>query len=184
VLLAADQLVDFTLAGRAACRGAVKPLSPARAVLCLFTLGAGCAHSGAGGPADEEAAVAEGILAAIRLYSPGKASTSGPYCIEVNASPGFERGVVELLTARGVEALTMPECKASSKDAVFWVKVQTYEWMDWMAHTQLDVRGTVETRPDVTAGYRLSWWRATFRASLGLRDGKWTTLAADDLGRI
>jgi hypothetical protein len=143
----------------------------------------GCAHSGAGGQADAETAVAEGVLAAIRLYSPGKAPAPGPYCVEVNASPDFERAVVALLTSRGVDALAMAECPARGKDAVFWVKVQSYEWMDWMTHAQMDVHGTVETRPDVKTGFRLSWWRATFRASLGFRDGKWMTLAADDLGR-
>ena len=46
------------------------------------------------------------------------------------------------------------------------------------------LRGTVETRPEERSNFRLSWWRASFHASLGFRQGEWLTLAADDLGRI
>jgi hypothetical protein len=151
----------------------------------LLLLGVGCAHSGAATPEDEEAAVAEGVRAAIRLYSPGREPARGPYCVEVNSSPGFERAVTEILSAQmGLDAVPMTECATAGKNAVLWVKVQGYEWMDWMTRAQLDVRGTVEPRPDQNGGYRLGWYRASFRASLGYRDGHWTTIAASDLGRI
>lgn len=149
------------------------------ALLCVA-----CAHPGAATPADEEAAVAEGVRAAIRLYSPGKEPARGPYCVEVTASPAFEQAVLEDLAASGIDARAMTACAAAAQNSVLWVKVQGYEWMDWVTHAQLDVRGTVEPPPGQGGGYRLSWWRASFRASLGYRDGRWTTIAASDLGRM
>jgi hypothetical protein len=148
-------------------------------------LGMGCAHAGAATAADEEAAVAEGVRAALRLYSPGKELPAGPYCIEVaNAPSDFERGVVASLAAAGIDAVAMAECSTGAKDAVFWVKVQSYGSTDWIQRAEFEVQGTVETRPDQQARFRLGWFRATFHASLGYRDGRWVTLAADDLGRI
>jgi hypothetical protein len=145
----------------------------------------GCAHAGAATPADEEAAVAEGVRAALRLYSPGKDLPAGPYCVEVtNASPDFERGVVARLSSSGVDAVTMRDCASAGKQVVFWVKVQSYESMDWIQRAEFDVRGTVETPPAERARFRLGWFRATFHASLGYRDGRWITLTADDLGKI
>jgi hypothetical protein len=161
------------------------PLKVASSLLVVGScLALGCAHAGAASEADEEAAVAEGVRAAIRLYSPGKEPPAGPYCVEVDGSPAFERGVVAVLDGMGLDAVPMPACPREGKNAVLWVKVQSFEWTDWVTRTQLDVHGTVETRPEEHGAFRLGWWRATFHASLGYRDGRWTTLAADDLGRI
>jgi hypothetical protein len=159
-------------------------LTSAGALVLSVLVSAACAHSGAGTPADEEAAVAEGVRAAIRLYSPGKELARGPYCVEVNASPDFERAVLENLAASGLDARAMTACAPATASSVLWVKVQGYEWMDWVTHAQLDVRGTVEPPPGQNGGYRLDWWRASFRASLAFRDGRWTTIAASDLGRM
>jgi len=159
-------------------------LTPALTLAIGLLLDPGCAHSGAATPADEEAAVAEGVRAAIRLYSPGSEPARGTYCVEVSASPTFEQAVLEDLAASGIDARAMTACATAPRGSVLWVKVQGYEWMDWMTHAQLDVRGTVEPPPGQGGGYRLSWWRASFRASLGYRDGRWTTLAASDLGRM
>lgn len=159
-------------------------LIPVAALLSL-ALGTACAHAGASTPADEQAAVAEGVRAALRLYSPGNDLPAGPYCVEVtNAPPDFERGVLARLAASSVDAVAMPDCATAGKDAVLWVKVQSYGSTDWIQRAEFEVQGTVETRPDQRARFRLGWFRATFHATLGYRDGRWVTLAADDLGRI
>ncbi len=92
--------------------------------------------------------------------------------------------MVQALGAVGILAVSMRECESRGSDALLWVRVQSFEWMDVVMHATLDVRGTVETRPDERRNFRLSWWRATFHASLSFREGQWLTLSADDLGRI
>jgi hypothetical protein len=151
---------------------------------CSLAAAAGCAHAGAGTESDEEAAVAAGVKAALRLYTPDNEDVRGPYCVEVEGGADFERGVVVALGATGILAVDMPECATRGRDALLWVKVTAYEWTDIVTHGTLDVRGTVETRPDERSNYRLSWWRASFHATLGFRQGEWLTLAADDLGRL
>jgi hypothetical protein len=162
----------------------VKAFAGALSLVLLLGAEAGCAHAGAGTESDEQAAVAEGVLAGLRLYTPANEPIRGPYCIEVEGTVDFERGVVAALGASGILAVAMPDCASLGRDALLWVKVASYEWMDIVAHGALDVRGTVETPPDERKNFRLSWWRATFHASLGFRHGVWLTLAADDLGRI
>lgn len=127
--------------------------------------------------------MAEGIRAALLLYLPLD-RLAGPVCVEVDSTSEFERGVVEVLGKKGLDAVAMTDCAKAAPDAALLVKVQSYEWMDWVAHNKLDMRGTVETRPDQRANFRLSWWRATFRASLAFQDGHWFALSAEDLGRI
>jgi hypothetical protein len=151
---------------------------------CSLAVAIGCAHAGAGTESDEEAAVAEGVRAALRLYTPANEPVVGPYCVEVEGGGDFERGVVAALGATGILAVAMPDCASRGRDAQLWVKVASYEWMDVVTHGTLDVRGTVETRPDERSNFRLFWWRASFHASLGFRQGQWLTLAADDLGRL
>jgi|GEM_PF-4506134 len=154
-------------------------------VLCAFA--SGCAHAGAGTDADAQAAVAEGVRAALKLYLPAEPALTGTVCVEVVsvASPAdFEQGVVDALGSKGIRAVPMSDCARAGRDVVLLVKVQSYEWMDWLTHAQMDVRGTVETRPDERRNFRLSWWRATFRASLAFHDGHWFAVSADDLGRL
>jgi hypothetical protein len=153
------------------------------ALLCLAVAG-GCAHAGAGTEPDEQAAVAAGVRAALRLYLPPNEALHGPYCVEVVATTDFEEGVVAALNASGILAVPMRDCKSKGSDAVLWVRIASYEWMDIVTHAAVDVRGTVETRADERRNFRLSWWRATFHASLGFHDGQWLPLSADDLGRI
>ena len=162
----------------------VKTFACALSLACSLAAGAGCAHAGAGTETDEEAAVAVGVRAALRLYTPVNEPVRGPYCIEVEGAADFEQGVVAALGASGILAVAMPDCASRGRDALLWVKVASYEWMDIVTHGTLDVRGTVETRPEERSNFRLSWWRASFHASLGFRQGEWLTLAADDLGRI
>ena len=129
--------------------------------------------------------MAEGVRAALRLYSPGQELPAGPYCVEVtNAPPDFEQAVVARLAGSGVDAVGVPDCARAGKDALFWVKVLSYGSTDWIRRAEFEVQGTMETRPDQRSRFRLGWFRATFRATLGYRDGRWVTLAADDLGRI
>lgn len=154
------------------------------AVLTLLCAIAGCAHAGAGTEPDEEAAVAAGVRAALRLYLPANEPVRGPFCVEVVSPTDFEQGVIHALGAAGVLAVPMRDCPSRGSDALLWVRVQSYEWMDIVTHGTLDVRGTVETRADEHSKFRLSWWRANFHASLGFREGEWVTLSADDLGRI
>jgi hypothetical protein len=161
----------------------VKVLTGALALLCCLALAAGCAHPGAGTEPDEEAAVAAGVRAALRLYLPTNDEVRGPVCVEVASSRNFEQGVVAALGPLGIVAVAMPDCASRGGDAALWVRIQSYEWMDVVAHSTLDVGGTVETRPDERANFRLSWWRATFHASVGFRQGQWFTNSADDLGR-
>jgi hypothetical protein len=128
--------------------------------------------------------VAAGVRAALRLYLPANEPVRGPFCVEVVSSTDFEQGVVQALGAMGIVAVPLRDCVTHGSDAPLWVRVQSYEWMVIVTHGTLDVHGTVETRPDEGSSFRLSWWRATFRASLGFRQGEWLTLSADDLGRI
>ena len=150
---------------------------------CLAFLSA-CAHAGAGTEPDEEAAVAEGVRAGLRLFLPPNDLLTGPICLEVVAHSDFERGVAGALGTLGTIAIPMSDCSKLGADAGVWVKIQSYEWMDIVTHGTLDVRGTVETRPDERSNFRLSWWRATFHASLAFHAGQWLTLSADDLGRM
>jgi hypothetical protein len=163
--------------------------NPARALATLalafpLALSGGCAHAEAGTEADAEAAVAEGVRAALRLYLPANEGLLGPYCVEVDGPADFEQGVVASLGASGLLAVAMRDCASRGRDALLWVKIANYEWMDIVTHGTLDVQGTVETRPDERSKFRLSWWRATFHASLGFHQGQWLTLTASDLGRI
>ncbi len=162
----------------------MKAFARALSLACSLATAAGCAHAGAGTESDEEAAVAAGVKAALRLYTPDNEDVRGPYCVEVEGGADFEQGVVAALGTTGILAVAMPDCASRGRDAMLWVKVASYEWMDVVTHGTLDVRGTVETRPDERSNYRLSWWRASFHASLGFRQGQWLTLAADDLGRL
>jgi hypothetical protein len=162
----------------------VKAFASALSLAFSLALGAGCAHAGAGTESDEEAAVAEGVRAALRLYTPINEDLRGPYCIEVEGGADFEQGVVAALGVRGVLGVAMPDCPSRGRDALLWVKVASYEWTDIVTHGTLDMRGTVETPPGERSNFRLSWWRASFHASLGFRQGQWLPLAADDLGRI
>jgi hypothetical protein len=162
----------------------VRAFATVLALLSLVALNGGCAHAGAGTESDEEAAVAEGVRAALRLYLPANEPLQGPYCIEVAASREFERGVVAALGASSILAVAMPDCPSRGRDAQLWVRIASYEWTDIVTHGTLDVQGTVETRPDEPSKFRLSWWRATFRASLAFREGQWLTESASDLGRI
>ncbi|MGO8969352.1 MAG: hypothetical protein ACLQDQ_07245 [Myxococcaceae bacterium] len=157
----------------------------ARALVLLagVALATGCAHTGAGTEADEEAAVAEGIRAAIRLYLPANEPLPGAVCVEVASPSDFERGVVVALADKGMLAVAMADCGRGGKGPGLLVRVLSYEWVDWLTHGTLTMRGTVETPPDEASKFRLSWWRAQFRASLGFHDGQWVA-AADDLGRI
>lgn len=162
------------------------PVSVLRHALVLascIALG-GCAHAGAGTEPDEEAAVAAGVRAALRLYLPANEPVRGPFCVEVVSTTDFELGVVQALGALGIVATPLRDCVSHGSDASLWVRVQSYEWTDIVLHGTLDVRGTVETRPDEGSSFRLSWWRASFRASLAFRQGEWLTLSADNLGRI
>ncbi len=163
---------------------AVKAFSGALALVSCLVFGGGCAHAGAGTDEDEQAAVAAGIRAAVRLYLPPNEPVRGPFCVEVLSTADFERGVIQALGAVGIIAVAMRDCETNGSDALLWVRVQSYEWMDIVTHATLDMHGSVETRPDERSNFRLSWWRATFRASLGFRQGEWLTLSADDLGRI
>jgi hypothetical protein len=162
----------------------VRLLRVCLSLLACVALEAGCAHPGAGSEPDQEAAVAAGVRAALLLYTPPSQTLQGPFCVEVAASADFERGVVAALGGLGILAVAMPDCAVSGRDAVLWVKIQSYESMDWVAHGTLDVRGTVETPPDERSNFRLAWWRASFHASLGFRGGQWVTLSASDLGHI
>jgi len=153
------------------------------ALLSGIALVAGCAHAGAGTEADTEAALAEGVRAAVRLYLPPEEALAAPICVEVASTSDFEVGVVAALRDKGMFAVAMPDCSRTGKDAVLLVRVLSYDWVDWLTHGKLVMQGTVETRPDERANFRLSWWRANFRASLGFHDGQWVA-AADDLGRI
>lgn len=162
----------------------MKTLSRAAAVVLALALGAGCAHAGAGTEADEEAAVAAGVRAALRLYLPANEPLSGPYCVEVDGPADFEQGVVASLGASGILAVAMRECASKGRDAGVWVRISFHEWTDIVAHSAVAVRGTVETRPDERANFRLSWWKANFRASLVYQQGHWAVDSADDLGRI
>jgi hypothetical protein len=162
----------------------LKPLTRALLLLGFGCLGWGCAHASAGTDADEQGAVAAGVRAGLRLYVPPNEGVHGPLCVEVSSSQDFEEGVVAALRASGVLAVAMQDCATEGKDALYWVRVQSYEWTDIVAHGTVDIRGTVETRPDERANFRLSWWRARFQASLGFNGGEWHTLSADDLGRM
>jgi len=162
----------------------VKGLPVVLVLGCSLAALTGCAHAGAGSESDEEAAVAAGVRAALRLYTPDNQDVRGPYCVEVEGGADFEQGVVAALGATGILAVAMPDCASRGRDALLWVKVAAYDWTDIVTHGALDVRGTVETRPDERSNYRLSWWRASFHASVGFRQGQWLTLAADDLGRL
>jgi hypothetical protein len=162
----------------------VKAFARALSVVSCLALSGGCAHAGAGTEQDEEAAVAAGVRAAARLYLPPNEPVRGPFCVEVVSSADFEQGVVLALGAVGILAVPMRDCESKGSDAMLWIRVQSFEWMDIVTHGTLDVRGTVETRPDERSNFRLSWWRATFHASLGFRQGEWLTLSVDDLGRI
>jgi len=150
----------------------------------LFPLAfaSGCAHAGAGTEADSEAAVAAGVLAAVRLYLPPEEAVPG-LCVEVSSSSEFEQGVVALLQQQGTMVVTMPDCGRLGRGAALWVRVLSYDWVDWLTHGKMEVQGTVETHPAERANFRLSWWRASFRARLAFQDGQWVA-AADDLGRI
>jgi hypothetical protein len=162
----------------------VRVLGSAATLLFTVLIGTGCAHAGAGTEADEEAAVAAGVRAALRLYLPANEPLSGPYCVEVDGPVDFERGVVAALGASGILAVSMRECATNGRDALVWVKISFHEWTDIVAHSAVDIRGTVETRPDERANFRLSWWKANFRASLVYQQGHWAVDSADDLGRI
>ncbi len=153
-------------------------------MLCALAIASGCAHAGAGTEADAQAAVAEGVRAALKLYLPADQPLSGAVCVEVVSPADFERGVVGALLADGVLAVAMADCTRAGAPVVLLVKVQSYEWTDWVAHGQLALQGTVETRPDERRNFRLSWWRATFRVNLAFRDGHWFAVSADELGRI
>jgi len=162
----------------------LKAFTGALALLGCICIGSGCAHASAGTDEDEEGAVAAAVRAALRLYVPANEEVRGPFCVEVASSHDFEEGVLAALRSSGVLALAMADCPAAGKEAQFWVRVQFYEWTDIVAHGTVDVRGTVETRPDERENFRLSWWRASFRASMGFHGGEWHTLSADDLGRM
>jgi hypothetical protein len=162
----------------------VKPFAAALALVCCTLLGQGCAHAGAGTESDEQAAVAAGVRAALRLYLPANEPVSGPYCVEVDGSTDFEQGVVAALGTSGILAVAMPDCASKGSDALVWVKVSSYEWMDVVAHGAVEMRGTVEARPDERANFRLAWRRVTFHVSLYYQSGHWAVDSADDLGRI
>lgn len=162
----------------------MRAFTDALALVLFAAFSGGCAHAGAGTETDQEAAVAEGVKAGLRLYLPPTETLRGPYCVEVAASADFERGVVAALGASGILAVAMPDCASQARDALLWVKIASYEWTDIVTHETLDVQGTIETRPDERSKFRLSWWRATFHASLGFRQGQWLTLSASNLGRI
>ncbi len=153
-------------------------------VLCALAIASGCAHAGAGTEADAQAAVAEGVRAALKLYLPPDQPQGGAVCVEVVSLADFERGVVEALASTGIPAVGMADCARAGPTVVLLVKVQSYEWTDWLTHGALAMQGTVETRPDERRNFRLSWWRATFRATLAFRDGHWLAVSADELGRI
>jgi hypothetical protein len=162
----------------------VKPLAAALTLFCSIALGAGCAHAGAGSESDEEAAVAAGVRAALRLYLPGNEPITGPYCVEVDGSADFEQGVVAALVTSGILAVAMRDCASKGSDALVWVKIASHEWMDVVAHGAVDVQGTAEARPDERANFRLAWRRVTFHVSLVYQSGHWAVDSADDLGRI
>lgn len=153
-------------------------------VVCALAIASGCAHAGAGSEADAQAAVAEGIRAALKLYLPVNQSLTGVVCVEVAAPADFERGVADVLGGTGLRAVAMADCAAAGNDVALLVKVESYEWMDWVAHAELQMHGTVETRPDERQNFRMSWWRATFRVGLAFQQGHWAVVSADDLGRI
>jgi hypothetical protein len=148
-----------------------------------MALATGCAHAGAGSEADTEAAIAAGVRAAVRLYLTPEEALAAPICVEVTSSTELESGVVAALRNKGTRAVAMSDCFRPGTDAVLQVRVLSYDWVDWVTHGKLDMRGTVETRPEERANFRLSWWRATFHASLSFYQGEWAA-AADDLGRI
>ncbi|MGO9831228.1 MAG: hypothetical protein ACLPJH_13915 [Myxococcaceae bacterium] len=152
-------------------------------LLCGIAFATGCAHAGAGTEADEQAAVAEGIRAAIRLYLPATEPLAGTVCVEVASPSAFEQGVVGALADKGMLALAMADCGRAGKEAVLLVRVLSYDWVDWLTHGKLTMHGTVETPPDEPSKFRLSWWRAQFRADLVFYEGQWVA-SADDLGRM